>query len=258
MRFQENKKCNQAYKLINKVLFYIETNYCYNSEADDLAGVVDYEEIPPLLPSRNPVHKQNTPEDKATTELARKDKHKLSLTSKPTNASSPKSPDSPKVHHRDAKAVIGFLKKKLGRSGEKDDASTEVPEVPVKHFDSNDGHHSNFEQLPLPPKGLLHVKKDENKKDFYSYVDAKPGYVKISAHKAYQNTQIGRATVKPMQQVNNDAEDTSYLEMNTEDNGEQLYETLDEKIPVKQSHTIPYVIFVVVFSLVCFCHVRYL
>lgn len=184
-----------------------------DQEAENFGFEDDYyEEMPPIVPSRVPVQPQITIEagqpniDKAKTE-----------NTKPAHKNKPPARSSPKVQRKDknTKSPFGFFKRKHHNVKENEDPSANEPELPIENTDTNETLNSNIGQLPSPPKVPPHVKKIAvTESDTYSYADIKAGYVTLeAANRSYQNTKIGRATVKPMPVVSKVDEDSNYKGM---------------------------------------------
>ncbi|XP_053382835.1 uncharacterized protein LOC123539940 [Mercenaria mercenaria] len=195
----------------------------------------DYEEIPPDLPSRKPVQAPVTNEAKANIHQDKKQHYKPApIPATKPSAQSPKHPKSPKVQHKDkdSKGAFGFLKKR-----HRDHHSTEEEEGkqlkdavnPVKSPNTADDTHLHTNRAPpkIPPKAVsFPATQTSESQDTNAYSSA--GYVKLAAHNNYQNTKIGRATVKPMQQVNVDTQREDNLPIKADDKEEQEYEVPDD------------------------------
>ncbi|XP_060569704.1 uncharacterized protein LOC132728110 isoform X1 [Ruditapes philippinarum] len=187
-----------------------------DSESDD------YEEVPPELPSRNPLPPRRS---------RGKKKVIISPESNKQTPKSPNSPKSPKSHHKDSKGPFGFLKKKnrheIENKREKETKQSNddfIPPTSIPKSDkpketnlhdtitaaANDRPHVKIAHAPIPAIRPLPSTQG----------DIKAEYVTLASQRTYINTQVGRATVKPMPKTTNVIQEQTYLPM---DKGE-IYE----------------------------------
>lgn len=146
-------------------------------------------------------------------------------------------PKSPKAAETDkeSKGAFRFFKKKHREEQDKTDdktiKKTVKPNTSAHKTDVQDAiiHRSPPEIPPhIPVKSLSQTTDQTN-----NNTHADGGYITIQANSRYQNTKIGRATVKPMprEKVEQSSEDDVKKQLEEEEEDE--YETLDEVPPIK-------------------------